>query len=250
MNPPSALTWIIPVAGGLCVSAVVTIGVIVILVITLGPLLRNARMAQQVKQTGIDATATIVRTWDTGMRINDNPRVGMLLQVEPPFGAPFQAEVSQTVSIVQLASYQPGAQLQVKYDPATPSRVAIVGVAAGGMLGGAAGGVPAAGMLNSQQAEQMLKQYDAANEQLIKTGLQATAKVLQYMPIGIDVNGNNPAVNLMLEVHPVSRQNFTSQAQGVVISEASVPKYQPGQMITVRYNPNDLTKVAVEHSGV
>ena len=245
LNLLNSLGWIIPVV------------VIGILAITLGPflirLLRNSQMTSQVMKTGVDAMATIVRTWDTGVRINDNPQVGMLLQVQPPGGAPFQAEVRQTVSIVQIGMFQPGAQLQVKYDPANPSRVAIASVVAGGMaapqMAAAMGAQAAPNMLSPQQVEQMLRQYDAANQQLIATGTQCIAKVLQFMPMGINVNGNNPAVNLMLEVHPDNGPAFTSQAQGIVIAEASIYKYQPGQTITVRYNPNDLTKVAVEHSG-
>ena len=241
LNLLNSLGWIIPVV------------VIAILAITLGPflvrLLRNSQMTSQVMKTGVDAMATIVRTWDTGVRINDNPQVGMLLQVQPPGGAPFQAEVRQTVSIVQISMFQPGAQLQVKYDPANPSRVAIASVVPGGMAAAQMGAQMAPNMLSPQQVEQMLRQYDAANQQLIATGTQSIAKVLQYMPMGINVNGNNPAVNLMLEVHPDNGPAFTSQAQGIVIAEASIYKYQPGQTITVRFNPNDLTKVAVEHSG-
>ena len=238
------------VVGSICFS-VLMIGVFAAIFIPIIlRLVRNSQMTGQVMKTGMDATATILSTWDTGMRINDDPQVGMELQVQPLNGAPFQAKVTQTVSIVQLAQFQPGARLNVKYDPANPSRVAIVSVMAGGMMGGAGMSAPlAGGMVNQQQTEQMLFQFQAANEQIIKTGLQATATVLQYMPMGINVNGNNPVVNLMLEIHPVSRPAFTAQAQGIVVSESSVPKYQPGQTITVRYNPGDLTRVAVEHSG-
>ena len=243
LNLLNSLGWIIPVV------------VIAILAITLGPflirLLRNSQMTNQVMKTGVDAPATIVRTWDTGVRINDNPQVGMLLQVQPPGGAPFQAEVRQTVSIVQIGMFQPGAQLQVKYDPANPTRVAIASVVPGGAAAaqmGAPMGAP--NMMSPQQVEQMLRQYDTANQQLIATGTQAPAKVIQFMPMGIVINGGNPAVNLMVEVQPMYGAPFTSQAQGIVISQASIPKYQPGQMITVRFNPSDQTKVAVEHSGI
>ena len=234
--------------------------VVLILAVTIGPMLirlaRNSAMTSQVMQSGVTATATIVNTWDTGMRINDNPQVGIQLQVQPPNGAPFQAEVRQTVSIVHLGMYQPGATVQVKYDPANPSRVAIVGVMAAmpaavptmGAPMGAIAGTPMAGM-NAQQAEQMLKQIDAANEALIKTGSQARAKVLQYLPMGINVNGSNPAVTLQLEVQPANAPKFNAQAQGV-ISSVSVPKFRPGQLITVRYDPNDLTRVTIERSGV
>lgn len=179
-------------------------------------------MTQEVMRTGVDATATIVRTWDTGVRINDNPQVGMLLLVQPSSGAPFQAQVSHTVSIVQMPMFQPGAKLQVKYDSADPTLVAISSVIAGGA---ATAGPMASTLMNAQQAEQMLTQFQMANEQLLKTGLAAAAKVLQYLPLGINVNGNNPAVNLVVEVHPTGGSTFTAQTLGNVIAEGNVPKF-------------------------
>jgi hypothetical protein len=231
------LGWIIPVA---------VFGFIaLIFAIVFGSIFRRWRIKQRVLQTGVDATATIVQIRDTGTRINDNPVVGLMLQVQPVNAPSFQVEVKETVSIVQMSMFQPGTQLQVKYDPAQPSHVAIVSVVGGAVVRG-----PANSLLNAQQAEQMLTLFIAANEQLFKTGVSAPAKILEYMPMGINVNGNNPAVNFILEVYPASGAAFTAQSQGNLIREANVPKYQPGQMVTVRYNPDDLTKVAVERSGV
>ena len=232
------LGWILPV------SIFGVIGLIFVMVF--GLIVRRWLIKQKVLQTGVAATATIMSIRDTGTRINDDPVVGMMLQVQPPSGPSFQAEVKETVSILQIPLYQPGARLDVKYDPADQKSVAIVSVIAGGQAGASAG----SGLMNAQQAEQMLTLYQAANEQLLKTGQSAPAKVLQYMPMGINVNGNNPAVNLIVEVHPISGAAFTAQSQGNVISEGNVSKFQPGQMITVRYNPDDLTEVAVERSGV
>jgi hypothetical protein len=246
----SWLSTVLPIAITVCVSGVMIVVFGAIFIPIIVRMVRNSQVTGQVMKTGVDATATILSTWDTGMRINDDPQVGMKLQVQPPNGAPFQADMTKTVSIVQLAQFQPGAQLNVRYDPAKPGHVAIVSIA-GGMMGRAGAGNPMAGsVINQQQTEQMLYQHQAMNEQIIRTGLQSAAKILQYLPMNITVNGNNPVVNLMLEVQPVSRPPFTALAQGTVVSEISIPKFQPGQMITVRYDPNDLTKVAVEHSGV
>lgn len=233
------LGWIVPVA---------IVGfTFVILALVFGTMFLRWRVKQRVLQTGVAATATIVRVWDTGTRINDNPRVGMLLQVQPETGAPFQAEVKETVSIVQMPMFQPGARLDVKYDPAQPTSVAIVSVISGSGGPGASGGP---GLMNRQQAEQLLSRYQAENERILSSGVSAPAKILQYMPMGINVNGNNPAVNLIVEVQPVAVASFTAQAHGNVIGEAAVHKFQPGQMVTVRYNPEDLTEVALERSGL
>lgn len=230
------LVWIIPIA-----AIGLTLGIFALVFV---PIFLRWRVKQRVLQTGVAATATIVRVWDTGTRINDNPCVGMLLQVQPAAGAPFQAEIKETVSIVQMPLFQPGAQLDVKYDPAQPTNVAIVSVISGA---GASGGP---GLMNREQAEQLLTRYQSENDRILSSGISAPAKILQYMPMGVNVNGNNPAVNLIVEVQPPGGSTFTAQAHGNVIAEASVYKFQPGQMVTVRYNPDDLTEVALERSGL
>jgi len=202
------LGWILPLA---------IFGIIfLVFVLVFGGMFLRWRVKQRVLQTGVAATATIVRVWDTGTRINDNPRVGMLLQVQPTAGAPFQAEIKETVSVVQMAMFQPGARLEVKYDPAQPTSVAIVSVLSG------SGANSGPGLMNRQQAEQLLSRYQAENERILNSGVSAPAKILQYMPMGVNVNGNNPAVNLIVEVQPIGAASFTAQAHGNVIGEASV----------------------------
>ncbi len=110
-GPP---VWLIPLV---LILVVAMLGLFALMFVPmLVRLARNSQMTREVMQTGTDATGTIVQVRDTGMRINDNPQVDLLLQVQPPGGVPFQAEVTKTVSIVQLPMFQPGAQLQVKYD--------------------------------------------------------------------------------------------------------------------------------------
>lgn len=228
---------------------IIIVVVVVILGIVFLPMLRGSMRSSKLLQTGVSAQAQILKVWQTGMYVNEQPQIGLLLQVQPANGAPFQVEAKKVVSMIQIPQFQPGAMLEVKYDPANPTEVAIAAIMAGGMMMG--GGMPAAApMMNTQATEQMLMQLQGVHEQIIKSGTQAQAKVLQYMPMGINVNGNNPVINLMLEVHPAGGAMFNAQVQGLPIAEASVAKYQPGQMITVRYMPNDQMQVAVEHSGV
>jgi hypothetical protein len=48
-------------------------------------------------------------------------------------------------------------------------------------------------------------------------------------------------------VLPDQYPSFHGKAKGV-IAEASVPKYQPGQVIHVKYDLYDNSKVAIDHS--
>ncbi len=210
--------------------------------------LMGGGVSKQLLATGQTAQAAILRMWDTGVTINDNPRIGMLLEVRPPSGTPFQAEVKQTISRLQTSQYQPGQMLEVKYDPTDHKKVAITAILAGANMAGAMPGMGAVGgQANTAQLEASLRQQDALTQQIIATGKQAQAKVLLYQPMGINVNGNNPYVMLSLEVHPTDRDPFMAQAQGV-IAEQSVPKFQPGSLITVRYDPTNIARVSVEHS--
>jgi hypothetical protein len=66
-------------------------------------------------------------------------------------------------------------------------------------------------------------------------------------PLNIFVNGANPTMKLRVEVRPETGPKFQADTIGI-IAEASVQKFEPGDIIHVKYDPNDLTKVAIEHS--
>lgn len=66
---------------------------------------------------GKDAQARVISLNDSGTRVNENPVVDFVLEVMPPDLPRFQAKARKLVSIVDLASMQPGAELQVRYVP-------------------------------------------------------------------------------------------------------------------------------------
>ena len=76
--------------------------------------------AQGLMESGKRAVGTITRVWDTGMTINDNPRVALAFLIEPLDGSPaFDGEKTSTVSRVQIP--QVGQRYPVWYDAADPS---------------------------------------------------------------------------------------------------------------------------------
>jgi hypothetical protein len=78
-------------------------------------------------QNGVTAQARIVRMWDTGVTINDDPQVGILLEIFPPGGgAPFQAEARTVISRRDVPNVKPGTRSEVMYDPQKPSRLKIM----------------------------------------------------------------------------------------------------------------------------
>jgi metallo-beta-lactamase class B len=80
----------------------------------------------KVRASGLPAEATVLAVSETGMWVNDNPIVALDLEVRAPGRAPWKARAKQLVSVVALPSVQPGTVLEVMYDPADPTRVAVV----------------------------------------------------------------------------------------------------------------------------
>lgn len=85
--------------------------------------------ARLLRQTGTLAWATILRLWDTGITVNDDPVVGMEVEVRPSpptEGAPFRAVIPKSrISRLDIPRVQPGMEVAVRYDPHDPSRVAL-----------------------------------------------------------------------------------------------------------------------------
>lgn len=71
--------------------------------------------------SGLPAEATVLEINDTGMTINQSPVVRMILEVRPPGGSPFRAETEQWIGRLQVHQIQPGAVVQVRYDPQSHS---------------------------------------------------------------------------------------------------------------------------------
>ncbi len=75
--------------------------------------------------TGVPAQARVLQLADTGVRLNDNPQVKLVLEVQPLGQPAYQVEIASFVSMLKLAQIQPGNIVNVRYDPADPSKVAL-----------------------------------------------------------------------------------------------------------------------------
>ncbi len=196
---------------------------------------------KQLLATGETAQATVVQMWDTGVTINDNPRVGLLLEVHPANRPAYQVKTAQVVSRLQTSMYQPGQTLEVKIDPADQKKVAITAILSGGVPGMSMPGVPAA------QIQQTLLATEQMYNAVRSMGTPAQAAVLAVTDMGVRVGDNASMMQLSVQVQPTDRPAFRAETQGA-ISDASRPKFQPGSTIWVKFNPNDLTQVALDHA--
>jgi hypothetical protein len=75
--------------------------------------------AEKLLRGGVRAPAVVTAVEDTGMTVNDNPRVKMTFEIRPERGAPFAAEKTAVVSRVAIP--RAGDHATAWYDPADPT---------------------------------------------------------------------------------------------------------------------------------
>ena len=75
------------------------------------------KRAENLAATGVQGVANILSLEDTGMRINDNPRVKIGMQITLPGRAPYQLEKTMVLPIIRMSQVQPGATVHVMVDP-------------------------------------------------------------------------------------------------------------------------------------
>jgi hypothetical protein len=86
------------------------------------------KQAEELFTTGAKGAGTVVMVQDTGMTVNDNPRIKMTFRVEPLDGSPaFDTEKTTTVSRVQIP--RQGDRYPVWYDPQDTSKWAYATIA-------------------------------------------------------------------------------------------------------------------------
>jgi hypothetical protein len=89
---------------------------------------RNRERAEALAATGTQGEATILSLQDTGTRINENPRVTMQLEIQMPYGAPYQVTKTMTVPLIRLSQIQVGSKVQVMVDMSDPTNPDKVGL--------------------------------------------------------------------------------------------------------------------------
>jgi len=241
----SGFVSFIPIISGVAVILIVPL----VLGVVFLKIIRPMFQANALLKTGEPAQARVLRLWDTGVTLNDSPQVGLLLEVQRQNYPAYQVETKTFVSRLQTSQFQPGAMLNVRVDRADPNKIAVESINAAQQYYNQ----PyyqqsfAQQQAQAQQAEEMMRQIDAFNRSVAAVGEPAQALILRSWEMGINVNGNNPALGLWLEVRPNNRAPFQAEAKGIV-SGYSLAKFQPGQTVQVRFDPNDNTRVAIEHS--
>ena len=85
------------------------------------------------------------------------------------------------------------------------------------------------------------------NSTLVKTGISAPAVILNAEDTGTTMN-ENPQVRLTLQVNPAFGPSFQAVTT-TFVGRLQIGMITPGASVTVRYDSNDITKVAIESLG-
>jgi len=197
--------------------------------------------AGRLQKTGLPGTARILEVRDTGVTINRNPQVKLILEVKNSFGQKYNAQCRVLVSRINPGAYMPGMEVPVKIDPKNEQNVVLD--FSSSSTASSVSVFPG----NTAAFTAELEKMQQENNAIAASGRPARAIIKKYTWLGAYVNGNNPYVELELEVFPEHSASFSGRARGV-IAEASVSKYQPGQEIFVKYDLYDNSRVVIDRS--
>jgi hypothetical protein len=117
LNTLIAVSTIAPIA----ITIVVLIFVFLVLRKVFGGIAQNNTLLT----SGEPAQATVLQLWDTGVSLNDNPQVGLLLEVRPQNRPAYQVQTKSFISRLKVSQVQTGAVAAVKVDPTDPAKVAL-----------------------------------------------------------------------------------------------------------------------------
>ncbi len=197
--------------------------------------------ARRLQKTGTPGRAKILEVRDTGVTINNNPQVKLLLEVKNSLGQKYNTQCKVVVSRINPGAYSPGMEVPVRIDPKNELNVALDYTTA------ATSTRQPSPVSTPDTLKAELEKMQSDNNTIALSGKPARAIIKKYTWLGTYVNGNNPYAELELEVLPENAPSFSGTAKGV-IAEAAVHKYQPGQEIFVKYDLYDNSKVVIDHS--
>ena len=106
-----------------CASLLFGLVITAVVLFVVFRLVRSMQPNRSILQNGIPAQATIRQVWQTGTFINENPQVGMQLEVRPPGGAPYVTQLNAVVPLINIPQFQPGTVVPVKISPTDASKV-------------------------------------------------------------------------------------------------------------------------------
>jgi hypothetical protein len=183
----------------------------------------ESRQRQSLLRNGERAAAEILSISDTGVTVNDNPRVALRLFVQPQSRTGFEANTKLLVSRLSLAAFQPGAKIQVRFDPNDLQSVAVEPP----VMSAQPGAVSSL----------------AASRDLAAQSTRGTAIVLSATEG--EPAGRLKLMNLLLEVRVTDRPPYQVNTRVAVAPENDF-LVKPGAQINATVSATDPTQISLE----
>lgn len=122
-------TTLVTVVLSVCCGLLITIAAIAVPFILIRKMNQdNQKKAEALMATGKQGEATVLALEDTGVRINSQPRVSIVLEVRIPGYAPYQVQKNMLVPLIRLSQVQVGSVVAVMADPSEPNNPDKVGL--------------------------------------------------------------------------------------------------------------------------
>jgi hypothetical protein len=80
---------------------------------------------------------------------------------------------------------------------------------------------------------------------LQQSGVAAEARIVAIWDTGISVD-YNPVIGMQVEVRPKKGEPWRAIIRKSLISRLDVPYFQPGQIVRVRFDPHDHSRVGLD----
>jgi hypothetical protein len=82
--------------------------------------------AKRLQEAGTPAKARILKLWDTGITVNDDPVIGLEVEIAREDGSVYTATIPKSlISRLDVPQFQPGQSVGVRIDPQDPAIVVL-----------------------------------------------------------------------------------------------------------------------------
>lgn len=214
---------------------------------------------QRLEEAGVNAPAQVVSVNDTGMTINNNPRIALRLEVVPTDGSP-PFQVNKKVTVSRVAIPRPGDALAVRYDPSDHDNFEFVAASEDAAAEAPVGAenpfldTASAGQIAAAAAADPGDVQRGSAAELLATGQRMTAIVREFSPTGQTVgqvdptkpDPNDPLYVFKVEM-PTGGGSPIEAAFIHRVPEAKVGTLALGEQLGVAVNPaNPTREVAID----
>jgi hypothetical protein len=220
------------------------------------PLFGGKKRKQRLEEAGVNAQAVLVTVRDTGVTVNNNPRIVLTFQVTAADGTgPFEVQTKKTVSRVTIP--RAGDAFMVRYDPEDHDNFELLGAVSSGDAGGSQVSLDSASASDISAAVQATGggevQRGSAAEMLV-SGQRMTAVLREFSSSGRTVGESNPtAPDPNDPVYVIKAELLIEGASPIEavfmhrVPEDKVESLRLGAQLDVAVNPaNPTREVAID----